>query len=151
MNAGSSPIIVPDAATAKAALSPDYDPNVAIQVNEESAPPTTRVRNPIKRIYAMHAYVIFELTYPTARYPNRRKPLDYREALKRLQSINRRHEFEDAGKPKDEIVYEQWMVENTIKAIAQCGTNVGQPFSSPAVNAALRAMDIRMKKIPNRK
>jgi len=141
-------IIIPDVGTAKTVLAEGYSPNKPVQINENEAP-VTRVRNPVKRIIAMHQYVVFELTTATERYPSRRQPVHYTEMIKRLKAVNRRHKFEDGGKPKDEIEYERWLVEWSIKAVAQCAANAGKPFNSPALNAMLRAMDIRMNRIKN--
>jgi len=149
MSSASNSIIVPDVATAKAALSPDYNPNIPIQVNGDAAPQDPRIRNPILNIFAMNEYVVFQLERPTKRYPSGRQAVHYKEAIKRLKSIKRRHTFEDGGKPDDETQYERWMVEWTIKAVAQCATNAGNPFKSTAVTAMLKALDVRMARIKN--
>lgn len=132
-----------------------YDPANSMgfkKVNETDAPNAgPRKKNPITAIFAMHDMVIFERRFPSATTGLRRTPVLYTEAVRRMNAVMESLFREDGSKPQDELEYEKWLQEQTIKACYQCSINVGKPYTSKSVEAKLRQIDIAAKLSKNRK
>jgi hypothetical protein len=87
----------------------------------------------------MHEYVIF------VRKDGSRTPVQYIQAIHQMNAVRKGFYGDDGSKPKEELDYEQWLVDMTILAAAKCAENVGKPFPSSNIEALRRAVDISVK------
>jgi hypothetical protein len=94
-----------------------------------------RKKNPVLQVFAMNDYVVF------VRKDKSRHPVHRAEALRRMNAIMEAFYMEDAGKPRDELEYERWLVEQVIKACARSAEMVKRPYRSADVTAKLRQLD----------
>jgi hypothetical protein len=110
-----------------------YQPELISDKAPDAGP---RKRNPITQVFAMNDYVVF------VRKNGSRHPVHRAEALRRMKAVMDGFYMEDAGKPRDELEYERWLVEQLIKAAARSAEMMQRPYRSQDVQAKLRQLDL---------